>query len=297
MTAFPPPAFITPAQLVAANAAARFGFLDARDAQSFASGHIPGAFNLPALLAEMIIATDARWLSERGNYRDRLLAAGLDPARPLVIYQQSTTEGFGHSARIWTLVSDLGFSRAQLLLTGLDGWVQSGGAVDRGSAPAPAVIAAQLQDQLPAQTELFASLDMVVSRIAQPGHAFIDLRSEEEWRGDAAGPDGLEMSPRKGRIPGAVWLDWCPIERLFGAGHVVEGGRRLAGEMARSGIPAHMPLVLYCWKGSRAASALAALRQIGYDDVKVYRGSWTQWAADPSLPVETNGADVLARSA
>jgi len=54
--------------------------------------------------------------------------------------------------------------------------------------------------------------------------------------------------------------------------------RRLHGD------PGADTLVVYCRTGSRAAVSWALLREAGYDDVRLYDGSWSEQGSDPSAP-------------
>ena len=45
-------------------------------------------------------------------------------------------------------------------------------------------------------------------------------------------------------------------------------------------------LVIYCQTGSRAAVDWLVLTGLGYDDVRLYDGSWAQWGADERYPTE-----------
>ena len=47
-------------------------------------------------------------------------------------------------------------------------------------------------------------------------------------------------------------------------------------------------VITYCGGGIAATSVALVLAMLGYDRVKVYDNSLTEWAADPSLPMETS---------
>ena len=46
-------------------------------------------------------------------------------------------------------------------------------------------------------------------------------------------------------------------------------------------------VLTYCGGGIAATSVAFVLALLGYDQVKVYDNSLTEWAADPSLPMQT----------
>ena len=49
------------------------------------------------------------------------------------------------------------------------------------------------------------------------------------------------------------------------------------------------PPVVYCGSGVTACHDLLALRAAGFPGT-LYAGSWSEWSADPTLPVAVGGA-------
>ncbi len=67
---------------------------------------------------------------------------------------------------------------------------------------------------------------------------------------------------------------------------------RLADVFARAGVRTDAPsVVTTCGSGVTAAVVTLALEQIGRSDVRLYDGSWSEWASDASMPVVTGPAD------
>ena len=48
---------------------------------------------------------------------------------------------------------------------------------------------------------------------------------------------------------------------------------------------------VYCFKGSRAANTMVALKEAGFKDVRNYYSSWNDWSRDPAMPIETGSPD------
>ncbi len=112
--------------------------------------------------------------------------------------------------------------------------------------------------------------DELASRLGEPGLTLLDVRTPEEYRGDA----GFPSDPRQGHIPGA---------------RTVELGELLGGESEHVrelvGLPEGAEVVAYCHSGARSAMAVQVLQAAGYE-ARNYAGSWAEWSRDASLPAE-----------
>ena len=112
----------------------------------------------------------------------------------------------------------------------------------------------------------------LAGRLADPALALLDVRTAPEYAGEA----GYPCDGRQGHLPGARHLD---VAQLLRCGSV-EDVRELVG------LPQGAEVVAYCHSGSRSATAVSVLRAAGYA-ARNYAGSWHEWSADPSLPIES----------
>ena len=111
----------------------------------------------------------------------------------------------------------------------------------------------------------------------------LDVRDVDEWIGTSSSPYGPDFCPRKGRIPGARWLEWYRLMKPTGAGPMFKTPDEIMAEAYTVGISPATPVYLYCFKGARASNTLVALEA----GVRMYFGSWNEWSRDESLPIET----------
>jgi predicted metal-dependent enzyme (double-stranded beta helix superfamily)/rhodanese-related sulfurtransferase len=117
--------------------------------------------------------------------------------------------------------------------------------------------------------------------------AIVDVRDVDEWIADSSSPYGKEFCPRKGRIPGARWLEWYRMMKPTGEGQRFKAKDEVLAECATVGVTPETPVYLYCFKGARASNTFLALKNAGVKDVRMYFGSWNEWSRDPALPIES----------
>jgi thiosulfate/3-mercaptopyruvate sulfurtransferase len=79
-------------------------------------------------------------------------------------------------------------------------------------------------------------------------------------------------------------------ERLLASGRsfAFSAPETLAALYQGAGVTPDREIITYCGRGYAAACGLLALKLLGYERVRLYDGSWAEWSADPSLPVEGN---------
>src|SRR5262249_34292480 len=87
---------------------------------------------------------------------------------------------------------------------------------------------------------------------------------------------------RRGRITRSINL---PPAAHVGAGKTLKSANE-PSSMFSSAL-AQPPVITYFRGGNSAANAAPLLALLGYERLKVYDNSLTEWAADPSLPMET----------
>lgn len=108
------------------------------------------------------------------------------------------------------------------------------------------------------------------------GTTLIDVRMPEEYRGELTAPPGMdEAAQRAGHIPGAInvlWADNVDSNGLFKPPH------RLRELYASHGVTPDDDVIAYCRIGERSSITWFALHELlGYDSVRNYDGSWTEW--------------------
>ena len=89
----------------------------------------------------------------------------------------------------------------------------------------------------------------------------LDVRDIDEWIGDSSSPYGRDFAPRKGRIPGAKWLEWYRFMKPLGSGPMIKSPDEVRAEAATAGIDTSDTVDLYRFKGARASNKFLALNR------------------------------------
>ena len=252
-------------------------YLDGRSApDAFVEGHLPGAVfvslddDLSAPPSQPggrhPFPTPAAFASAMG----RLGYAG---AKPAVIYDDV---GGGMAARLWFMLTLLDIPAA-ILDGGMHAWH---GELESGAVTAtPAVF-----DEDPWPTDRLISADQIAARIKADG-VVIDARNSSRYVGK---PNRID--PRFGHVPGAINLAWEDnIDDFTGLMLSVDDLRHRYVEVLEGSETGQRPAA-YCGSGVTACHDLLALTMIGVE-ADLYVGSWSEWGADETRPVESDVVD------
>ena len=229
--------------------------------------HIEGAvyFDLNEDLSGPVRETGGRHpLPDLDLIRGKLEDKGIG-ADTLVIAYDGGGDPF--AARLVWLLKYLGHEKAVILNGGLAAWKEAGYPL---SAAVPDVEKATFQICVnPGILADYQHVSHIVSHRGQPA-ALIDSREEKRYL-------GLEepIDHTAGRIPGALHKDWtnCFQGAFFKTG---SGQRERFGELDPD-----EEIIVYCGSGVTAAPNYFALKEAGFQKVKLYLGSYSDWISHP----------------
>jgi len=257
--------------------------IDTRDAADYAEAHIQGAVNVREVFTYLATSTPEGEKALRDKFAEAFGRAGLGGAETAVVYEQSMTGGFGQSCRGYVLLRHLGYPKIQVLHGGFAAWRAAGLPVSHDPAQPQARKFPLREDA----GRIIVDVEGMKAALADPKVVKLDVRDVDEWIGESSSPYGKDFAPRKGRIPGAVWIEWYRMMKPTPQGPMFKSRDEILAECATVGITPDTPVVIYCFKGARAANTFVALEEAGVRNVRIYFGSWNEWSRDPSLPIET----------
>ena len=134
--------------------------------------------------------------------------------------------------------------------------------------------------------ELRVFRDEVLQRAQSGDGAWVDVRSPEEFRGELLAPPHLpqEQAQVPGHIPGAANITWSKTVREDGSFKSADDLRRL---YETEGITPDKDVIAYCRIGERSSHSWFVLKELlGFDRVRNYDGSWTEYGSLVGAPVE-----------
>ena len=246
---------------------------------------MPGAVNIHEIFTYLAMSTPEGVAAMRDKFAEVFGAAGLSGKETAMVYEQSMDSGFGQSCRGYVLLRYLGYPKVKILHGGYAAW-SAAGLPATTEVPAPSAAGLPLE-LVGGGMEILVDLQSMKGKVADTNVVKLDTRDVDEWIAESSSPYGKDFCPRKGRLPGAVWIEWYRMMKPTPCGPDVQvGARRSSPNAPPSASRPDTPVVLYCFKGARASNTLVALKEAGIKDVTLYFGSWNEWSRDPALPIE-----------
>ncbi|SFR35576.1 thiosulfate/3-mercaptopyruvate sulfurtransferase [Microbacterium azadirachtae] len=247
------------------------------DVLLYETGHIPGAvkvdwhteLNDPVVRDYVDGAGFAELLSRKGISRDDTV----------VIYGDKNNWWAAYALWVFSL---FGHEDVRLLDGGRDRWISEGREIttdlpNRAATEYPVI---ERDD-----TVLRAYKDDVLAHLGNP---LIDVRSPEEYNGSRTSAPAYpeEGALRAGHIPTAQNVPWAKAV-------AEDGGFKPRAELEAiyldgAGLAPGDEVVAYCRIGERSAHTWFVLKHLlGFENVRNYDGSWTEWGSAVRVPIVT----------
>jgi thiosulfate/3-mercaptopyruvate sulfurtransferase len=249
------------------------------DVSYYLRSHIPGAVYSNSESLRSMADGEPDLLLPAASYVTLFTRLGIRPGRPIVIYSAGETRDVDATYLAWIL-SGFGVPGVSVLDGGFAKWELESRATAR-------TYAAPVPGSFPTRTFTpdLATLDDVQQFLGRAGGprprdlVLVDARTPDQYAGEA----GVQM--RRGHIPGAIDHDWS-TDLTDGLSHAFKSLESLRASYAAQGILPADDIIVYCNRGVEATHLYFVLHDLlGYPRVRVYDGSWTEYAAHSELPV------------
>ena len=239
----------------------------------YAKGHIPGAVYLDWTedITDPLDPIPVQ-VASADRISEVLSSVGIGDDTCIIAYDAHPSLQF--ATRLWWVCRYYGHANVRILNGGWNRWVAEGRPISTEvPKPEPAHFKATVQPDWRA-----SALD-VLDGLDSDAFVLIDARDEGQYTGK------IKRGVRAGHIPGAINV---PRELIFKSAGVLKTPEELELQFKNAGIPlnAERCHLAYCNGGVAATSVLFALSILGCTRLCNYDGSWNEWNAEVSLPVE-----------
>jgi thiosulfate/3-mercaptopyruvate sulfurtransferase len=245
------------------------------DVLLYETGHIPGAVKIDW-------HTDLNDPVERdyidgAQFASLLGSKGISRDTTVVIYGDKSNWWAAYALWVFTL---FGHEDVRLLDGGRAKWEAEGrDMVTESSTPTPVDYPVIERDD----SAIRAFKDDVLAHFGNP---LIDVRSPEEFSGQRTTAPAYpeEGSLRAGHIPSAKSIPWARAAAEDGTFRPLDELNALYRDEA--GLKDGDSVIAYCRIGERSSHTWFVLTHLlGFDGVRNYDGSWTEWGSAVGVPI------------
>lgn len=244
----------------------------------YPSGHIPGAVEID--WTRDLNDPLRRDYIEAGAFSDLVSRLGITPETTVVFYGDKNNWWAAYAYWVFQL---FGHSSARLMDGGRLKWVAEGRPMTREVPQYPATqYTVESRDD-----RKIRAFREDVSRHIESGKSLVDVRSPEEFNGTRLHmPDyPNEGALRGGHIPGARNVPWVRAVNEDGTFKSADELRAIYIE--EIGLSSQEDVIAYCRIGERSSHTWFVLTHLlGFEGVRNYDGSWTEWGNLVGVPVE-----------
>jgi thiosulfate/3-mercaptopyruvate sulfurtransferase len=245
----------------------------------YTSGHIPGAVHVD-WTSDLNDQVRRDYVTKPG-FESLMSRSGISPDTTVIFYGDKNNWWACYAFWVFQL---FGHTKARIMDGGRLKWEKEGRQLTR-EHPRYQTSTYKAHDRDDTKIRVFR--EQVLTHVKN-SHPFVDVRSPEEYTGQRLHMPEYpnEGALRGGHIPGAKNVPWAR------AVNQADGSFKSADELKKiyvdeQGLKANDDIITYCRIGERSSHTWFVLTYLlGFNKVRNYDGSWTEWGNLVNVPVE-----------
>ena len=253
------------------------------DVLLYDTGHIPGAQKLDWVgdLNDPVV----RDYLDKGHFEQLMSRLGIANDTTVVFYGDKNNWWATYALWVFKL---FGHQDARILNGGRKKWIDEGRPLTKDVPHYPP---AQYHAQERNDAEIRAFREQVLESLGKV--ALVDVRSPDEYTGKKLHMPEYpqEGALRGGHIPTAQNIPWAQAANEDGT---FKSREQLEQLYTGKGVTPDKDVIAYCRIGERSSHTWFVLKYLlGYNNVRNYDGSWTEWGNSVGVPIEREAATVV----
>ncbi|MFZ4452324.1 sulfurtransferase [Salibacterium aidingense] len=242
----------------------------------YQESHIPGAvyFDLEKDLSGTVNTHGGRHpLPNMEEFAEKLSKAGIDQNTEIIAYDDQSG---AMAARFWWMLRYMGHDKTFVLDRSFSEWEKEGRPVESRK---PEFSFKRFIPQL--QPNMLAPLEEVKLALHDKDASLIDGRDAKRYDGEQD-----KVDHTAGRIPGAEHYYWKEVLDKKGRWKTTKALEEHFRELSKQ-----EKIISYCGSGVTACVNILALKEAGFDQARLYAGSWSDWISYDDLPISRGQGD------
>lgn len=211
--------------------------------------------------------------------RALLVRAGVDRRRTHLVYatgERLPNDEILSASMVAYVLEKFGVADIRIVDGGLPAWQAAKLPVTQEYFGNPAGV---LPEKM--RFEIGIGVDELLNRKTQPNVVLVDARPHNEYVGD----DDVWL--RKGHIPGAISFHWARLMETENT-HKFLPFEKVKAQLTAAGLTPDKEIIVYCGTSREGSLLRFYLKFVaGYPNVRLYEGSWKEYASLKHLPAET----------
>ena len=239
--------------------------------QEYLEEHIPGASFLD--LQNQISNTKSQFkftLPDMASLRSSFGKLGIGDPHRIILY---STNGLQWATRVWWMIYMLGYKNVSILNGGLREWKRNDYDLESGENFYSETTFLNSESQ-----SFFVGREQTLDAMNNNSCLLINALTSDIHNGEST------RYGRPGRIPGSINIPFSDLMDV--KTHMLKSPKEALSVFEKYNISKDSEILNYCGGGIAATLNAFVLHQLGFEKLKVYDNSLSEWAMDKSLPME-----------